>query len=142
VRTERKTFWLRALGLAVLLAMLGSWAWMESTVPSRVAPPAGQAISIDKSPRAQSERRAVIDRLVADGLVRRIDPERGGTLRVSLRPAFYTLDEATRRQHVDVIYRHYFDGSSVNDTVKLRDARNGNEVGQYNPYKGGLDMYK
>jgi hypothetical protein len=41
-----------------------------------------------------------------------------------------------------VLYGYYFDGSSVNDTVILRDARHGNEVGQYNPYKGGLRMYR
>ena len=50
--------------------------------------------------------------------------------------------EPTRRRHAEVIYHYYFDGSSVNDTVILRDARNGNEVGRFNPYKGGLTMYK
>ena len=125
-----------------MLAVLGAWFWITATPLPRVAPPAGQAIAIDKSPQAQSERKAVIDALVADRFVRPIAPERSGTVRVSLRPAFYTMDEATRRKHVDVIYRYHFDGSSVNDTVILRDARNGNEVGQYNPYKGGLTMSK
>ena len=126
----------------MLLAVFGGWFWIMATPQPRIAPPAGQAIAIDKSPRAQSERKAVIDKLIADRLIRPIDPERRGTLRVSLRPAFYTMDQATRRNHVDVIYRYHFDGSSVNDTVILRDARNGNEVGQYNPYQGGLNMYK
>jgi hypothetical protein len=139
---ERKTFWLRASALAGLLAVLGLWSWIEATPPPRVAPPAGQAMVIDRSPQAQSERKAVIDKLLADGLVRRIDPERGGALRVTLRPAFYTMDEETRRKYIDVIYRYYFDGASLNDTVILRDARNGNEVGHYNPYKDGLNMYK
>ena len=139
---ERKIFWTRALGLAVVLAVLGLWFWIAATPAPRIAPLAGQAIAIDQSPGAQSERKAVIDRLLADGLVRRIEPERGGMLRVSLRSGFYSLDEAMRRQYVDVIYRYYFTGSSVNDTVILRDARHGNEVGQYNPYKGGLKMYK
>ena len=139
---ERRIFWTRALGLAVVLAVLGLWFWIAATPAPRIAPLAGQAIAIDRSPGTQSERKAVIDKLVADGLVRRIEPERGGMLRVSLRSAFYSLDEAMRRQYADVIYRYYFTGSSVNDTVILRDARHGNEVGQYNPYKGGLNMYK
>ena len=122
--------------------MLGVWFWIAATPLPRVAPPAGQAIAIDKSPGAQSERKAAIDALVTGGLVRPVASERGGTVRVSLRPPFYALDEATRRTHVDVIYRYHFDGSSVNDTVILRDARNGNEVGRYNPYQGGLNMYK
>jgi hypothetical protein len=140
--SERKSVLPRAAGLAAVIAVLGSWLWLEATPPPRVSPPAGQAIAIDRSPRAQSERKAVIDRLVDDGLVRRIDPERGGTVRVSLRPTFYTMDDGRRREYVDVIYRYYFDGSNVNDAVILRDARHGNEVGQYNPYKGGLNMSK
>ena len=129
----------RAAGIAVLLAVLGTWVWIEAAPTPRVAPPAGQAIAIDKSARAQHERKLVIDRMMADGLVRRIDFA-GGELRVSLRPAFFMLDEDTRRRHVDVIYRHYYDGASVNDRVVLRDARHGNEVGHYNPYGGGLTM--
>lgn len=132
----------RVCGLAVLIAVLGVWLWIEATPPPREAPPAGQVIAIDKSPQAQSERKAVIDKLVADGLVRRIEPARGGTLKASLRPAFYLMDPEARGRYVDVIYRYYFDGTSVNDVVTFRDARNGNEVGQYNPYKGGLNMYK
>ena len=139
---QRRGLWARALSLAAVLAVLGTWLWIEATPQARVAPPAGKAIAIDRSAPAQSERKALIDRLVADGLVRRIDPERNGILKVSLRPAFYTLDPATRHSHVDAIYRYYFDGSNVNDAVVLRDARNGNEVGRYNPYQGGLNMYK
>lgn len=139
---DAKTFWARALALAALLGVLGVWFFIEATPLPRIAPPVGQAIAIDKSPQAQSERKAVIDKLVADGLVRRIDPEHGGSLKASLRPGFYAMDTETRGRFVDVIYRYYFDGSSVNDVITLRDARNGNEVGQYNPYKGGLNMYK
>ena len=139
---EQKTFWGRALGLTVVVAVLGVWVWIEATPPERTAPPAGQAIAIDKSPGAQGERKALIDRLLADGLVRNIDDPRAGILRASLRPGFYALDEAKRREYADVIYRYYFDGSSVNDRITLRDARNGNEVGEYNPYKGGLKMYR
>jgi len=138
----RNSFGGRAFGLAVLLAVLAVWFWIEATPPPRVAPPAGQVIAIDKSPQAQSERKAVIDKLVSDGLLRRIDAEHGGTVKASLRPGFYLMDPETRARNADVIYRYYFDGTSVNDVVTFRDARNGNEVGQYNPYRGGLNMYK
>jgi hypothetical protein len=130
------------LGLAGLIAVLGVWVWIEAIPSPAVAPRAGQAITIDKSPAAQADRRRVIDKLLADGLVRRIEPERGGTVRVSLRAQFIALDEATRRSYVDVIYRYHFDGSSVNDVVVLRDARHGNEVGRYNPYQSGLTLQK
>ena len=132
----------RASGIVFVVAVLGIWLWIEATPAPRVAPPGGEALVIDKSARAQGERKAVIDSLTEKGLVRRIDPPRGGTLRVSLRPGFYLMDEETRRKHVDILYAYYFDGSSVNDKVILRDARHGNEVGQYNPYRGGLSMYK
>ena len=136
------TFWRRALGFAGLVAVLGVWVWIEATPPAAVAPPAGQAIAIDKSPDAQADRRRVIDKLIADGLVRRIDPERGGIVRVSLRPQFMALDESTRRGYVDVIYRYHFDGSNINDAVVLRDARHGNELGRYSPYRTGPTLPK
>ena len=136
-----RVFWRRAAALAALLAVLGTWALIEATPSRPLAPPAGQAIAIDKSPDAQRERKAVIDRLIAEGAVRRIDPGRGGKLRVSLRAGFYAMDEPTRRAHAEAIYRYYFDGTNVNDSVVFRDAQHGTEVGQYNPYRGGLNMY-
>ena len=135
-------FWRRAAGLAVFLAVLGAWAWIEAVPTPVVAPPAGQAITVDKSPDAQRDRKAVIDRLVADGAIRRIEPERDGRLRVTLRAPFYTMEEPVRRGYAETIYRYYFDGSNVNAGIIFRDARHGNEVGQYNPYRGGLTMYK
>lgn len=135
-------FWGRAFAIAFTITVFSVWLWIEATPTPRVAPSAGQALVIDKSARAQSERKAVIDGLVEKGLVRRIESERGGTVRAVLRPGFYTMDDEARRGYIDVIYAYYFDGSSVNDTVILRDARHGNEVGAYNPYRGGLKMYK
>ena len=135
-------FWLKASGLLFLLAVLGVWLWIESSPAPRVRPSAAQAVVIDKSAEAQSERKAFIDGIIAKGLVRRIDAPRGGEVRVSLRPPFYTMDDEARRRTIDILYAYYFDGSSVNDTVILRDARHGNEVGQYNPYSGGLRIYK
>jgi hypothetical protein len=139
---DRRQFWLRASGLAVLLGVLGIWIWIEATPVPRIPPPPGQALLIDKSAGAQSERKIWIDDMLAKGLVRRIDTGRGGSLSMSLRPTFYALDDETRRKYIDVVYAYYFDGSSVNDTVILRDSRHGNEVGQYNPYSGGLRIYK
>jgi hypothetical protein len=136
------TFWRRALGLAGFMAVLGVWVWIEAIPAPAVAPSAGQAITIDKSPGAQADRRRVIEKLLADGLVRRINPQRGGEVDVSIRPQFVALDEATRRSYAEVVYRYHFDGSNVNDAVILRDARHGNEVGRYNPYQGGLILHK
>ena len=138
----RRQFWTRASGLAFLLGVLGIWFWIEATPVPRVPPPPGQVIAIDKSAKAQSERKAFIDEMLAKGLVRRIDTGRGGSLSMSLRPTFYTMDDEARKKHIEAVYAYYFDGSSVNDTVILRDARHGNEVGQYNPYQGGLKIYK
>ena len=139
---DRSQFWLRASGLGILLAVLGIWFWIEATPPPRIAPPPGKALVIDKSDQAQRERKAVIGELIEKGLVRRIDQQRTGSLRIVLRGPFYLMDENTRRKYIEAVYAYYFDGSNVNDTVILRDAQHGNEVGQYNPYRGGLNMYK
>ena len=138
----QRSLWLRVSGIAFVVVVLGLWLWIEATPAPRVAPPAGKALVIDRSAGAQAERKAVIDGLMEKGLVRRIEPERGGMLKVVLRPGFYVMDDDTRRRYIDLIYAYYFDGSSVNDTVILRDSRHGNEVGQYNPYQGGLNIYK
>ena len=140
--TIPQQLWLRLSGILVIVVVLGGWLWMEMTPTPRVPPPPGQAIAIDKSPQAQTERKALIDAMIAKGLVKSVDASRSGTLRMTLRGPFYMLDDAARLAHVDTVYRYYFDGSNTNDTVILRDARHGNEIGQYNPYKGGLNIYK
>ena len=135
-------WWIKVSGLLFVLAVLGVWFWIEATPSPRVKPAPSQAIYIDKSASAQTERQASIDDFIAKGLIRRVAAGRQGELRVSVRPAFYAMEEESRKKTIDVLYAFYFDGSSVNDTVILRDARHGNEVGQYNPYNGGLRMYK
>jgi hypothetical protein len=139
---KNQTFWIRATGTMLMIAVLGAAVWIAASPSPRVKPPEGEALVIDKSPAAQRERQAAIDALLTKGLVRKIDPVRKDEVRVSLRPTFYTMDDATRRRYVEQIYAYYFDGSSVNDAVILRDAQHGNEIGQYNPYRGGLKMYK
>jgi hypothetical protein len=134
--------WVKLSGVLFVAGVMGVWLWLEATPAPRVKPASAQAIFIDKSPDAQTARKAAIDEFMAKGLIRRIDPGRRGELKVSVRPGFYSMEEEMRRKTVDVLYAYYFDGSSVNDTVILRDARHGNEVGQYNPYRGGLRMYK
>jgi hypothetical protein len=133
--------WARAAAVLVVIAVVTAWVWIEATPPARLPPAPGQALAIDKSPPAQQQRKTVIDKLLADGLLRSIDV-RAARVRASLRPGFYMLDEPARREYAQIIYAYYFDGSNVNDVVVLRDGRNGNEVGQYNPYRGGLSMYK
>ena len=66
------------MGIAFVVAVLGIWVWIEMTPAPRVAPPPDKALVIDKSARAQGERKAVIDGLVEKGLVRRIDGQRNG----------------------------------------------------------------
>jgi hypothetical protein len=134
--------WARASAILIMIAVLTIWVWIETTPPERVPPAPGQAVEIDKSPAAQQHRKAVIDKLLADGLLRRIEVDAQARVRASLRPGFYMLDEPTRRDYAQIIYSYYFDGSNVNDVLVLRDGRNGNEVGTYNPYRDGLNMYK
>lgn len=140
-RSPQRT-WSRVAALVILMVVLGIAFWIEAQTPQRVAPPPGQAVAIDKSIPAQQQRKAVIDKLLGDGLLRRIETKSTATVRASLRPAFYMLDESRRLDYAQVIYAYYFDGASVNDVVVFRDSRNGNEVGRYNPYRDRLRMYK
>ena len=141
-KTDVPQPWVKLSGLLLVVAVLGVWLWIEATPAPRVKPAASQAIHVDKSPNAQAERKASIDEFIAKGLIRRVDLGRKGELKVSLRPGFYVMEEEMRRKTIEVLYAYYFDGTSINDTVILRDARHGNEVGTYNPYNQGLRMYK
>jgi hypothetical protein len=128
--------------IAMVVGLYVTWVLINRSGPENVAVPPERAIAIDQSDAAQRERQARVDKLIADGLVRRIDKARDGSPRVTLRPPFYVLDPETRRTHIEVIYALYFDGSRVTDTVYLRDSRHGNEVGEFNPYAGGLRMVR
>src|SRR4051812_8781684 len=114
-----RPIWAKASGLLITLVVLLAALWIEATPPQRAPPPAGQALRIDKSTPAQEQRKMVIDKLLSDGLLRRIesDTSGGGEVRASVRPGFYLLDEATRREYAHVIYAYYFDGSNMNDVV-------------------------
>ena len=139
---DRKQSIQLAIGLVVCAAVLAVWIWIEQQPVERVSPPPGKALAIDKSPGAQSERKAVLDRLIEQGHVRRYDRKGAATVQVSLRPSFYELDEKTRTKYLHEVYAYYFDGSSTTDTLVLRDSRHGNNVGRYSPYGEGLVMYK
>ena len=130
------------VGLLICAIVLGIWIWIEQKPVERVSPPPDKALAIDKSTQAQTGRKAVLDRLVEQGYVRRYDRKGPASVQVALRPAFYELDEKTRTQYLHEVYAYYFDGSSTTDTLALRDARHGNNVGRYNPYTDGLVMYK
>lgn len=131
-----------AVGLMLCAILLGIWIWIEQKPLERVSPPPGKALAIDKSTRSQAERKAVLDRLIEQAYVRRYDRKGPASVQVALRPSFYQLDEETRTKYLHEVYAYYFDGSSTTDTLTLRDARHGNNVGRYNPYTDGLVMYK
>jgi hypothetical protein len=122
--------------------LLVAWTTIDQHEGAPSAAPQATRIDIDRSAHAQQERHAVVEKMIADGLVRRIDRTRNGSPRIVLRPAFYQLDPHTRQRLVEAVYGLHFDGSRPGDTVYLRDSRHGNEVGDYNPYTGGLRMVR
>ena len=131
-----------AIGLAICAVVLAVWIWIEQQPVERVSPAPGKALVIDKSPGAQSERKALLDRLIEQGHVRRYERKDPATVQVSLRPSFYELDDKTRTKYLHEVYAYYFDGSSTTDTLVLRDSRHGNVIGRYAPYGEGLKIYK
>ena len=131
-----------AVGLIVCAIILGIWIWLEQKPVERVSPPPDKVLAIDKSSAAQAERKAIMDRLIEQGYVRQYAKKGPASVQVTLRPAFYELDQPTRTRYLHAVYAYYFDGSSTTDALALRDARHGNNVGAYNPYTDGLRMYK
>lgn len=111
-----------------------------SSPPASAPAPAKKSVVIDKSPAKQAERKKFIERLIAQGVIQKVDTMGGNLPKIYVRPAFYNIDLDTKQSLVSVVYAYYFDGSNISDSVILRDSRTGKDVGDFNPNLGGLKM--
>ena len=122
------------VGFAIFSAVYDS----NTSAPPQA--PAKRAMTIDKSPAKQAERKKFMEKLKSQGLIQKVDTMGGNLPKIYVRPTFYNLDLDTKQTFVSVVYAYYFDGSNFTDTVVLRDSRTGKDVGDYNPNTGGLKM--
>jgi hypothetical protein len=94
----------------------------------------------DKSPAKQAERKQFIEKIIAQGLIQKVDTTGGSLPKMFVRPSFNNLDLDTKQSFASVVYAYYFDGSNFTDVVVLRDSRTGKDIGNYNPNPGGLKL--
>jgi hypothetical protein len=108
--------------------------------PTRSTASRSPAPTVDKSPNKQAERERLIKRLIAEDVIYKVDTGGGSLPKMYVQPRFYSLTIDEKKAFASVVYAYYFDGSDMTDTVIIRDARNGKDVGSYNPHIRGLEM--
>jgi hypothetical protein len=123
-------------GLIVFNVVLNSGTGTTSLSSSA----AKSAPQVDRSPAKQAERKQFIEKLIAQGLIQKVDTAGGNLPKMFVRPAFNALDLDTKQSFASVVYAYHFDGSNISDSVVLRDSRSGKDIGNYNPNLGGLKL--
>ena len=88
----------------------------------------------------QEIRLELILQFIADGVFQKVDPAGADTLKVWVRPAFYSLDFEQMQSAVGIVYGYYLAESRYRGSIVLRDAASGEDVGKYHPQSGGLTM--
>jgi len=98
---------------------------------------------LDKSERAQSQRKKLIDDLISKGVFQKVEVP-GSAPRVWVKPLFYESDFDQKEAFVGLVYSYYFDGSDELAFVRVLDSRSNKEVGTYSQVnnwgRGGLKM--
>ncbi len=95
--------------------------------------------TIDKSAAMQRDRKALIDKLIAEQVFLKVEM-RGLAPRVWVLPRFAQATFDQKQSFISAVYAYYFDGSSVSDFVRVIDGMTGNEIGQFAPASGGLRL--
>jgi hypothetical protein len=129
----------KLLGLAFLVLLVYVLApedkTPKSTGLSSVKP---AAPVIDKSTGTQTQRKQLIEKLIASRIFHKVATP-GNAPRVYVLPPFYELDFDTKQQFVSVVYAFYFDGTNeLTDLVRVFDARTNKSIGTYTIGTGGL----
>ena len=131
----------RAKGCLVLIvAVLGILIvsnWVGEPKIGRDPEPAVK--KLDKSEKAQKQRLALIQKLIDQGVFRKVEVP-GNLPRVWVTRQFISLDFDTKQKFASVVYAYHFDGTGQTDMVLLIDDRTGKQIGRYGIVYGGLRM--
>lgn len=99
---------------------------------------ARKVATIDKSAEMQADRKAFIEKAIANGAFQKIEIP-GSLPRLWVKPGFYTLDFDDKASFVSVVYAYYFDGSNSRDVVRIFDSKSGKSIGAYSDLGLNLD---
>ena len=140
--TDRESGWMWLLGIFVAVVILGMIAQGPTPSPEQRRAIAAAAVQIDKSAEAQAGRKALIAKLIREGVFQKVEVP-GNLPRLWVRPGFHALDFDQKKTFVAVVYAYYFAGSKMTDSVLIYDSLTGKEIGIFNPHlysNGGLKL--
>lgn len=132
------------LGILIFVAIeivtvhntLTSFPAKESTPSTSATESSGpKIIKIDKSEKAQSQRKEQIAKLIKNGFFEKVEVS-GNTPQVWITPPFYALRYDAQAKIISDVYAYYFDGSNAHDSVLVLDSRSGKKVGSFAPLTG------
>ena len=129
--------------LGIFVAVFIVWMVVAGLAPVSPPPSAVQPVArLDKSPAAEARRKALIEKLIREGIFQKIETP-GNLPRLWVRSAFHELDFDQKKTFVEVVYAYYFDGSDRTEWVRIFDSQTGKEIGGFNPHlypNGGLKL--
>ena len=121
--------------VALVLALLtGACCWVLDLAPSKHQSP--PPVFIDRSDAAQRQRANAIERLVARGVVQKLDRGQFPVLWVG--PAFAALSSDEKNTVAQIAYGYAGDPDA--EILELRDGRSRNEMGRFS-LMAGLNLY-
>ena len=108
-----------------------SWREHDSDASATPAAPAKPAITIDKSEQMQADRKKLIEKMIAQGVIQKVSVTAGGVPEMFVRPSFYGLDFDTKNSFASVVFAFHFNGTEKFPSIRLRDSRTNKEIGTY-----------
>lgn len=123
--------------LVLIVIMLGAYAFINSKLaPSVDAPQAATPqITLDSSPEAQKKRRALMQKLLDNGIFYKIEGS-ANSLHVYVDSGFYPLKIDDKQSFVEVVFAYYLAENPSTDWMSLHDSKSGNNVGSFTPQLG------
>lgn len=126
----------------ILIAVALAIAWRLTTPKpappaAPIAPSPNRQPAIDKSDELQKHRDAVIQKLLSDGSITKVE-QRRGIVKVFVTDKFYASDFESKRIAASIIYARYCDPADSFYAVDLVDHRSGKSVGRFSSL--GLKM--
>jgi hypothetical protein len=118
----------------VLALLMGACCWVLDHTPSKHQSP--PPVLIDRSDAAQRQRANAIEKLVARGVVQKLDHGQVPVLWIG--PAFAALPSDEKYAVAQVAYGYAGDPDA--EILELRDGRSENEVGRFS-LMAGLNLY-
>jgi len=121
--------------LALLAIVYLGWNTIPASSPDTVqavtAPPATPKPTIDHSPKLQSDRKALIEKMIQLDVFTKVVQNGNAMPRAWVGRTFPEMPFDEKVKALTLVYAYYFDGSNRTASVAIIDGRTGKEIGRF-----------